>query len=71
MIRAGDGFGFAFKTLLAHRIRGELRWKNLIVTLRSSRVSRARYLAHPACTERGGDLIGTEMHPGSESHKWP
>jgi hypothetical protein len=42
----------------------------LIVTLRSSRVSRARYLAHPACTERGGDLIGTEMHPGSESHKW-
>jgi hypothetical protein len=43
MIQLGDRLGFAFKPLLANWIRGELRRRILIATVRSSRVSRARY----------------------------
>ena len=65
MIKAGDSFGFAFKTLLAHRTRGERRWTNFDcdATIQPL-VPRKIHFAHPACTERGCDFIGTKKYPG-------
>src|SRR6266446_544763 len=45
--------------------------KILMATLRSNRVSRARYLAHSARTERREDFVGPEFGARSKWHTWP
>ena len=49
MIQAGDGFRFAFESLFANWIRGQLRGKNLDRNNAiKARVARAVNFAHPA-----------------------
>src|SRR6266481_4774978 len=45
--------------------------KILLATLRSNRVSRARYLAHSARTQRREDFVGPEFGARSKRHTWP
>ena len=53
MIQAGNGFRFAFKSLLANGITRKLFWQNLDRdSALQSRIPRAIHFAHPACAQR-------------------
>src|SRR6266481_4121241 len=72
MIQTRDGFCFALKPLLANRIGGELRRKNLDgdVALQP-RVPRAIHFSHPTCAEGRRDFVGAKMCAWRERHKLP
>ncbi len=71
MIQAGDGFGFALEALAERRIVGEMRRKNLYgYTAVQARIPRPIYFAHPSCTNRRQDLVGTQFDAIRQPHGW-
>ena len=69
MVQAGNGFRFALKSLLAHRIGGKLSWQNLHRHIAlQPRIPRSVHFTHPARTERVQDLVGSQPNTTGECH---
>jgi len=68
MIQGTEDSRFLLKTRQAIGIGSKDGRKDLIATMRSRRVSRARHFAHSACSERRLNLIGAKLGARGEGH---
>ena len=71
MIQARNGFRFTLETLVANRIGGKLRGKNLDGDgTFEARIAGAIDFTHTAGTERPDNFIGAKMSAWSKGHNW-
>src|SRR5260370_13767147 len=71
MIQVRDGFRFALEALLANRIRGKLRGKNLDSdSAFQPCIASAVDFTHPAGTERASNFVRAKMSAWSQGHNW-
>jgi hypothetical protein len=65
MIQAGNGFGFAFETLLADTIGREVRWEDFYgYCAVEPRIFCAVDFSHPARADGSQDLVGSQPDAG-------